>query len=227
MNAGQISEKAKSTAARYYGPKAANYDANRVGQAKWEAEGRAVEAYLADQAPGTLILDCPCGTGRFITAAAHHGLRYLGIDASTEMVAQAEDRIFGFSGRLDPEMDAAQGSIFALDVPDNGVDVAICIRFANLIEPSDLILALMELQRVASREVLFNVRFGANDPKRYHDPQEIGTIERSLRAGWEIAWNRPIHEETYRLILLRHKHDGHGAADRGRAEIARRAVEVD
>lgn len=186
-----ISAKAKSTAKRYYGATASEYEANRIGQPKWDGEDRAVKEFLEPYGPGTRVLDIPCGTGRFFDFYREKRFAAVGIDISKEMIAIAQAK------ELVP---CRVGSIFDIELPDNSVDVAIAIRFMNLIEASDMAIALRELQRVAKERVAFTLRVGGERKGHYHSARSMDDIV--LAPGWRIEANHRIHQDTYRLIVL-------------------------
>jgi ubiquinone/menaquinone biosynthesis C-methylase UbiE len=190
-----LSDKALKTAARYYGDKADKYDLKRQGQAKWQREGQMVERLLEEWPRGSQILDIPCGTGRFIPFYERMEFEAMCLDVSKEMLEQAIKR------RRSSWTTVKQGSIYDLALADQSVDVSVCIRFLNLIEESDLVLAFEELQRVTRYTIIANVRVGANDLRRYHSPQRIEAIEGAL-AGWRIAGNEAVHDEGYRMLRI-------------------------
>lgn len=186
-----ISAKAQSTAKRYFGDRARDYEANRAGQPKWEGEDRAVKEFLSQFPAGTSVLDIPCGTGRFFDFYAERRFKAVGMDISDEMIRIARQK---------NNVPCRVGSIFDIELPDNSIDVAIAIRFMNLIEASDMRLALLELQRVASKKVAFTLRIGEERKGHYHSARSLDDI--ILADGWQIESNNRIHQDTYRLIVL-------------------------
>lgn len=186
-----ISAKAKTTAARYCGVMASEYDRRRSSQEKWRAEEKALRAHLDPMPAGTSVLDCPCGTGRFFPYYVKKGFCAAGVDVSADMLKQAEKK--GVEVKL--------GDVFALDFADGAFDVAVVMRFMNLIEAPDVKQALGELQRV-SRMVIFGLREGTKETGNYHSPHQLSLIEESLVRGWRISDNHRMHQEDYRLIVL-------------------------
>ena len=185
-----ISKKAETTAKRYVGKKAADYNQRRESQAKWRGEDAKVREVLDDLQPGARVLDIPCGTGRFFEYYQERGFDALGIDVSAEMLSQC-------SG-----VPVTQGNIFDIQADDDSFDVALCIRFMNLIEASDMKIALRELQRVASR-VLFTLRVKQRKQTgHYHSPHPVSAVEDALLPGRVITRNEPIHEDDYRMVEI-------------------------
>lgn len=188
-----ISKKAQTTAARYFGQKAQNYEANRQGQSKWNGEDKAVRQLLSSLPPGSKILDIPCGTGRFYPLYKRLNFPSLGIDISDEMLAQARQK----------GMYCSVGDIFALPLADNSFDVALVIRFCNLIEKQDLKLALAELQRVAKSKIALTLRTAKHSrSEHYHSAYPVSVVENALQPGWKLAQDIRIHQDSYRLLVL-------------------------
>jgi SAM-dependent methyltransferase len=188
-----MSDRARATAVKYRGPIAHGYEAKRVGQPKWAAENAAVGAVLRRFPPGTTVLDIPVGTGRFLPLYADLGLSVTGLDISKDMLRIARDKGHGF--------DLRTGDIFAIDMPDKSVDVAVSIRIMNLIGPDDMARALGELQRVARRSILFNLRIWTPGT-RFRHTQRAEILDKSLQPGWRIEGDTRLHEPDFRLFHL-------------------------
>ncbi|MDX6503133.1 MAG: hypothetical protein QOE29_258 [Gaiellaceae bacterium] len=89
---------------------------------RWSEEQYAdADAYLGHRAelvrrlgpelqPGDTVLDFACGDGGLAERLLPHGLRYLGVDGSAEMVAAARTRLAGRG-------DAVQGDLNAYEPP--------------------------------------------------------------------------------------------------------------
>jgi len=190
-----VSPKARKTGMRYFGVKALDYDAKRMGTAKWVGEDRKVKEYLLDLPQGASILDVPCGTGRFFWFYRERGFKALGIDISPDMLIKARERAGG-------NIKVKVGSIFNMEI-SKVFDVVLCIRFLNLVESEDFRRALVEMQRVAKSRVIFTLRVKQKNPTgHYHSPHKMVLVKESLLPGWKIGRNEPVHEEDYRLIEL-------------------------
>lgn len=79
----------------YQGDKAAAYDASRIGaqssplaRFRWQQEMQLIDRLAADWPRGSVVLDSPCGTGRFLPVIAKHGHQAIGADISADMLAQ-------------------------------------------------------------------------------------------------------------------------------------------
>jgi ubiquinone/menaquinone biosynthesis C-methylase UbiE len=93
-------------------------------------------------------LDLPCGTGRFWPAFAGAGvIRLIAADNSADMLEVAEHN------RIDEEIprELLKCSAFSIALPDNSVEISICLRFFHrLAMGNDRRILLDELKRVSS-----------------------------------------------------------------------------
>jgi len=89
--------------------------------------------------PGTKVLDCGCGAGRFLRMATDRGASVAGIDAAEQLIAIAAERT--------PGGDFQTGDLEALPWPDGSFDVVTglsAFQFAD-----DKVRALTEAKRVS------------------------------------------------------------------------------
>jgi SAM-dependent methyltransferase len=89
--------------------------------------------------PGTKVLDCGCGAGRFVRMAADRGASVAGIDAAEQLIAIAAERT--------PRGDFQTGDLEALPWPDGSFDVV--TGFSAFQFADDKVLALTEARRVS------------------------------------------------------------------------------
>jgi SAM-dependent methyltransferase len=89
--------------------------------------------------PGTAVLDCGCGAGRFVSLAAERGADVAGIDAAKELVEIAANR--------SPRADLRVGDIESLPWPDDSFDVV--TGFSTFQFADDHTRALAEARRVS------------------------------------------------------------------------------
>jgi SAM-dependent methyltransferase len=89
--------------------------------------------------PGSTVLDCGCGAGRFVRLAADRGAAVAGIDASGELIAIAADRT--------PHGELRVGDIEALPYDDDSFDVV--TGFSSFQFADDHEQALREAGRVS------------------------------------------------------------------------------
>lgn len=93
-----MTEKVGGSAVRWgplFGARATEWAETWEGPTGW---GTPVYEHVLERAPigpGTRVLDCGCGAGRFADLAAQRGARVVGIDASKELVEIASARVPG------------------------------------------------------------------------------------------------------------------------------------
>ena len=110
----------------------------------WEGPhgwGTPLYAHVLDHArigPGTSVLDCGCGAGRFLGLAAQRGAAVAGIDASGDLAKIAATRT--------PRADIRIGDLEALPWTDNSFDVV--TGFSTFQFADDHVAALTEARRV-------------------------------------------------------------------------------
>jgi len=178
-------------ARKYYGSVAEGYDAKREESPKWRAENALVAEYLDGLMAGSWILDVPCGTGRFFQLYHDKGFIFRGMDASADMLRIAASKV------VDPEKarfihgDITKGT----GLYDKSVDAALMIRLTRWLSPEDCQKALIELQRVARKKIIWTARV-ANHP--HMRPVEL--FEEVL-DGWKITRNESANEPEYRVIM--------------------------
>jgi ubiquinone/menaquinone biosynthesis C-methylase UbiE len=110
--------------------------------------------------PG-LVLDLPCGAGRFWPLLAEKANRVIiGADNSASMVKIAcESQPADVVKRVQP----LQTSAFAIDMPDNAVDSIFCMRLMHHIgEASDRAVLLKEFHRVTRDSVIVSLWVDGN-----------------------------------------------------------------
>jgi SAM-dependent methyltransferase len=127
-----------------FGARAAAWAETWEGAAGW---GTPVYRHVLDRAevgPGTRLLDCGCGAGRFARMAADRGASVAGIDASEELVRIAASGL--------PEGDLRTGDIEALPWEDDSFDVVTGLSVFQFAD--DKVRALREARRVSRGSVV-------------------------------------------------------------------------
>ena len=111
---------------------------------------RILERYSAR--PGLKpVLDAPCGAGRLRALFERRGLRYVGVDGSTAILAEAQqgERVREAAGSL------LAGEVERLPFRDDSFDVVVCCRLLHhLHDPDEIRAAISELTRVSHRLVV-------------------------------------------------------------------------
>lgn len=178
---------------KYRGAVAQNYDAKREKDDKWVCEQRIIEDMLSDLPEGSAVLDCPVGTGRFLPFYAEKKFLILGMDVSTDMLAQAQTKPLPKHARGE----LRQGDVRNTGLPDKCVDVAVNVRITRWLSPEDVVKMLREMQRVAKQKIILTARV-ANHPHA----RSIELIESAL-DGWRVHRNEAGYVLDYRIIELR------------------------
>ena len=92
------------------------------------------------------MLDAPCGTGRLRAVLERRGMRYIGLDVSAPMLAEA---------RRGGDTDLVMGFVDRLPFRDDSFDVVVCCRLLHHLHDHDEAEAVVkELVRVAHRMVI-------------------------------------------------------------------------
>jgi ubiquinone/menaquinone biosynthesis C-methylase UbiE len=137
---------------RYTAQTAADYDQKRAKRRKWKREMKAVAAMVADFSSGSVILDTPVGTGRFIPLLLDRASQVIGLDISCDMLDQARAK---FS---DPRLSFVHGDTVHIPLENKSVDYVICIRLLNWVMESTMEKIVAEFRRVARREIVIGFR---------------------------------------------------------------------
>ena len=102
-----------------------------------------------------VILDLPCGTGRFTGALAREGYEIVGSDISMEMLQKAAKIP---DGRQPNIRGYLQANAEKLPLRDDALDCVVCIRFMMHVDPATRVRMLREFRRVSRRWVVVDYR---------------------------------------------------------------------
>lgn len=218
-------------AATYYrGEAASRYDEARTmssfARRKWAAEETALAATVRAFEPGNMVLDLPCGTGRFDELLTHHGLSIVGADISIDMMRAVQTPT-----SVVPRI---QANAMRLPLPDRSVPYTLCGRFLNLIPLTAVLDVLTELRRVTEHAVVIEVRVRRDLPAARF--VRLGTrwrskMSRQLRRGSVPSAAMPerepikVHVEADLLEVVRRA--GWREVDRQEAVYTRMLVRPD
>lgn len=179
-------------ARKYTGSVATGYDAKRVESPKWAAEQAIIEGVIDSFPNGSMVLDVPVGTGRFIAAYERNEHLWHGADISEDMLREANaKRTRGDIGQL------GLASITDIPIADGAFALSIACRITRWLTPEQRTAALKELQRVTSGKIVFTARI-ANHPYAY----PVEDIEAAIEPGWKISDNIEAGEPDYRVFVL-------------------------
>jgi SAM-dependent methyltransferase len=126
-----------------FGARARDWAETWEGPLGW---GTPVYEHVLDRArigPGTRVLDCGCGAGRFPRMAADHRAIVAGVDAAAPLIEVASERT--------PEGDFRVGDLEALPWPDDSFDIV--TGFSSFQFADDKSRALGEARRVSRDQV--------------------------------------------------------------------------
>lgn len=140
----------------YFGAEAQKYDRKRAGQRIWPIEQsvtREMLASIAAKEDHLTLLDIPVGTGRFFEYYKELSCQVIGMDVSEDMLSEAKQK----SEQLAYPVTLRLGDVFAISLPDNDVDVSLCMRLLNLFSFDDFSRALGELSRVSKQDIICGV----------------------------------------------------------------------
>ena len=200
----------------YSGDRARAYDARRSKSKRWKAENRAMEQFLSDLAPST-VLDCPFGTGRWIDLYEAFKMKVTGVDLSQGMLDEASSKLDELSPERRSFYSLERASIFDL-VPHGGPvpDLTVCIRFLNWVGFDDVERALNRLTEFGSpamivgasvvpantglfRSLLYKLSLAAINLRAAGKPkQHVHSEEKLLAAFSKLGWHVAAREEIMR-----------------------------
>jgi ubiquinone/menaquinone biosynthesis C-methylase UbiE len=144
----------KRLSKKYTGETAAEYEALRRGNEKWQREQKAVVELLRSLPRSMEVLDIPVGTGRFLPTYQQLGLNATGMDISEDMLEQARQKIRPGSKNISLQ----RSDIFAIDAPEESFDCVLSMRFMNWIGSAELARSMSELRRVTRRDIIVGIR---------------------------------------------------------------------
>lgn len=193
---------------------AETYDQQRFaslsGRIFQACEHAALRRILGQIAPGTRVLDAPCGTGRHFPLLRACGLEPVGADISPEMLTVAARR--DPRAEFWPPMDLSTMPLKTRSVP-----VVLSMRFLVHYSPDDRALFLREFARVATDLVIFSAsistpwhrlrrrikaRLGHDAPVRH--PVTRAALDAELRHAGLIprglTWTCPLLSEQALVV---------------------------
>ncbi|HKU89317.1 MAG TPA: class I SAM-dependent methyltransferase [Steroidobacteraceae bacterium] len=104
-----------------------------------------------------VILDLPCGTGRFTGGLAREGYEIVGSDISMEMLQKAAS-VTSKDGGTPNVRGYLQANAEKLPLRDDSLDCVVCIRFMMHVDPATRVRMLKEFRRVSRRWVIVDYR---------------------------------------------------------------------
>ena len=132
------------------------------GTVKQALHERTLRRALREVPKGGIVLDVPCGTGRFTNFLLREGYRVIGADISPEMLAEARRKVQGTpEGRPGNTPENLLGfqtcEAERLPFPDRSIDCTLTVRFLHLVPKEVRPAVFRELKRVSRSHVVLCV----------------------------------------------------------------------
>jgi ubiquinone/menaquinone biosynthesis C-methylase UbiE len=115
---------------------------------------RLLNKTLQSLAPGSLVLDIPCGTGRIDAWLLKASLRVIAADISSAMLGRARQKVRPTS----PALGFLRADAHHLPFRSGSVDAVFSIRFLHLLDQHARLRALHEVARVARHWAVLEYR---------------------------------------------------------------------
>lgn len=184
----------------YYEKKAYEYEEKRQGTI-WNNENRAIKMLLAKERDiEGLILDIPCGTGRYFEMYESLNLSYIGIDISQDMIDIAQKRITADIGKC------IEGNIWELnreDLPD--LDVIVVSRYLHWLDSQQCNSLIDKLIGLSPKQIIFTdiiSPISKKNPSKthVHSFEEFNSYTSSLNITDIIILNRDIKDKLNVMV---------------------------
>lgn len=139
---------------RYQGEVAVQYDEKRSSSIKWMRENEIICNIVAEFEAGSVILDLPLGTGRFLQYYEKGRHFVIGVDISTDMLLEAK-----MKSTIDKNLfKLIAGEAEQIPMSDKSIDYVICVRLLNWVPKKLLKHILKEIHRVARKGIIMSIR---------------------------------------------------------------------
>lgn len=196
-----------SAKVRYKRDAAVHYNEKRKGNSRnlrrWNSELSCVSKIMNKIPKDSLVLDIPCGTGRFFPVLLRHGCNIVGIDVSEDMILQIPQNVLSGNDKISVHTGDAE----SLDYPSLHFDYVLCMRFFNIVPDKVRQNALREFARVASKGIFIEVRFRGYNSFLFYLGQLVkrfiqktkGVIKQAVVADSQATAS--VHEENRRPSL--------------------------
>jgi hypothetical protein len=149
---------------KYYGEVAQGYDAKRTDHPKWTIEQNLIEDMLSDLPEGSMVFDCPVGTGRFVPFYESKGFQWAGLDKSREMLDLAKAKATKKGGYLF-HGDILDADGMKANFEDKMFNAAVMCRLTRWLDGSvmgsaeiECRQAMANLERITKDRIIFTIR---------------------------------------------------------------------
>jgi len=120
---------------------------SRRGRRMNRFEREIVRFVLSKLRPHSVIIDVPCGLGRFGDIVMQQGHRYVGMDINFGNVRHA-------ANRLNISIPMMQASILELPLADHSADFVFCVRIFHHFSSKQIERTFQEISRVAPQSLV-------------------------------------------------------------------------
>ncbi len=134
---------------------------------------------------GGRVLDLGCGPGVMIPDLLERGWEFYGLDASAEILAEAETVASSRADRA--RVHLRRGDVCRLDYPDASFDAVLAMGLLEYLSSDEIVVALMNIRRVLRDGGIAVMSI----PKRWHLDRVVVTTLGPVR--WAL---RPIREKV-------------------------------
>jgi ubiquinone/menaquinone biosynthesis C-methylase UbiE len=150
-------------------------------------EQAAVARILEGMPDAKVVLDVPCGAGRFAAVLGANGRQVIGIDVAAEVLVHAREQV----KKVGVSAEILQGDASKLPLADNSVDCAFSNRLLHhILDRGERLKILRELRRVTKRHAVVSFF-------NYHS---FGTVRKLLKAikGRKPAYDRQPTQDQFK-----------------------------
>jgi len=147
-----------------------------LGQYRKFRERQAIQSAVQQFMTDSVILDCPCGNGRWFERLETRASHIIGIDVSQVMVTAASKRKLKKSS-----LEVHLGEAEKINLEDNAVDHVFCYALMKHLPPELKVRIIGEFARVSTGRIV--VSFGLFNP--------IGKLLWKMRGAheWPVCWS--------------------------------------
>jgi len=134
---------------------------------RYHQEEAVLAAWLDGLPAGALVLDVPCGTGRWIRTLTRRGLRYIGGDVSLAMIGEARTVV-----EADQTLGFVNADVGRLPFADRSVDCVIIWRLLHHVGQAEYRQAMLrEAARISRGKVLVS----------FHHPMSFTHLRKAVQ----------------------------------------------
>ena len=140
----------------YKGDIATNYESDRITESIWQQEQDWLSAFLQKIPDGSILLDLPVGSGRFLDLYAAKEIKVFGYDISNDMISVSKQKLAGIkASHADIILKVADAE--KIELEQNSVDYVVCFRLFHLIPFVVIKQIIKEFYRISNKQVIIEV----------------------------------------------------------------------